>query len=48
MGNFVEDLCGQQGSYGLKKLLCLDQRYVGLGVTDVGSAAVISDAAQVR
>jgi hypothetical protein len=48
IGNRFEDLCGQHRSYGLKKLLCLDQRDVGLGVTDVDGTAIISDAPQIR
>jgi hypothetical protein len=39
-----DDLYGQQRAYGLKKLLRLDQRNVGLGVINVGSAAVTSAA----
>ena len=47
IGSHVDDLCGQQGLYGLKKLLRLDERHVGLGVTDMGGTAIISDAPQV-
>jgi hypothetical protein len=39
---------GQQCSNGLQKLLCLKQGSVGLGVTDMGRAAIISDASQVQ
>ena len=47
IGNHGDDLSGEQGSYSLKKLVRLDQRYVGLGVTNVGSAAVTYAALQV-
>jgi hypothetical protein len=44
----VDDICGQQRAYGLKKLLRFAQRYGGLGVTHMGSAAIISNTPQVR
>jgi hypothetical protein len=44
----ISDIGGQQGSNGLQKLLCLKQGSVGLGMTDMGRAAIISDASQVR
>ena len=43
----IEDFCGQQRSYGVNKLFRLEQRLVGLGVTHMGSTAIISDAPQV-
>jgi len=43
-GSNVDDICGQQGSYGLKKLVGLPQCHSSLGVTDMGRASIISDA----
>ena len=47
IGSKVDNIYRQQGSYSLKKLLGLNQRYIGLGVTHMGSSAIISNAPQV-
>src|SRR5713101_4521418 len=47
IGSHVADLCGQQGSNRLKKLLGLPERHVGCRVTDMGRATIISDTPQI-